>query len=339
MKLATCIHQFFNHYLPHIKGAGPRTIQAYRETFNLFLPFAARHCGVEPASLKPDHLSSPLVCAFLIHLESQRRNSVRTRNHRLAVIKSFARMLRLMYPDFRQLAESLLALPEKRARKQLVGFLYPDEVTTVFDAVDLKSRQGFRDYTILHLLYDSGARATEIATLDLDYFDPRHQALSILGKGNKFRSVTLLQKTTELLSRYIHQYRIRPNSLYSHRLFINQQGLQMTRHGIYRICRRFLSQALDAKRLKTINPVHSFRHSCAMNLIALGRPISDVKNRLGHESIESTMHYLSLDMTNKKSIQKKFLEYARATIADDPKIDDLIDWENKEKTLDWLDSL
>ena len=338
MRLSTCMHRFFDHYLTRIKGTSPRTVASYRGVFGLFLSFAARHHGVKPASLSPVHFSSSAVLAFLEYLEKERQNTVRTRNHRLAAMKSFARMLRLMYPEHREQAETILALPEKRARKELIGFLYPDEVMSVFKAVDLKSNQGFRDYTIVHLLYDSGARASEIATLELDYFDPRHRALSILGKGNRFRSVTLLPKTTELLCRYIERYR-KPKPLYSRHLFVNQHGMELTRHGIYRICKKYLSVALDAKRLKHINPVHSFRHSCAMNMIALGRPVTDVKNRLGHESIESTMYYLSLDMTNKKSIQKKFLEYARTTIGDDAKIDELVDWENKEKTLDWLDSL
>ena len=113
----------------------------------------------------------------------------------------------------------------------------------------------------------------------------------------------------------------------------------MTRHGIYRICRKYLEKALPEKRLKNINPAHSFRHTCAVNMLLAGHPVSDIKNHLGHESIKSTMIYLHLDLTRRRAVQKKFIEYTQSLLAQDPKIDELIDWENEEETLNWLDSL
>jgi hypothetical protein len=172
MKLSTVVYQFFGNYLPHIKGASNATIKTYRDAFTLFLPFAANYCSVKIKSLTLDHLSSELILAFLHDIEQQRKNTARTRNHRLAVIKSLAKMIRFMYPDQRQMAENILRIPQKRMQKKLIGFLYPDEITNVLNAVDLKKSQGLRDYCILQLLYDSGLRASELATLNLDYFDP-----------------------------------------------------------------------------------------------------------------------------------------------------------------------
>ena len=82
-----------------------------------------------------------------------------------------------------------------------------------------------------------------------------------------------------------------------------------------------------------------FRHSCAINMLASGKAVSDVKNHLGHENSESTMIYLHMDLKTKRQVQKKFIEYCRSTLKHDPKIDDLIDWQNKKQTLAWLDSL
>ena len=97
--------------------------------------------------------------------------------------------------------------------------------------------------------------------------------------------------------------------------------------------------AVKPKRLNLIHPVHSFRHACAINMIASGKSVSDVKNHLGHENVESTMIYLKMDLSSKRAAQKKFIEYNQSTLKHDPKIDELIDWEHKKQTLAWLDSL
>ena len=339
MRLSTCLHQFFDQYLPQIKGSSEQSVKAYRETFSMFLPFMAQYHNVKIKSLKIDHLSVNLVLSFLNYLETHRHNTVRTRNHRLAVIKSLGKMIRFMYPDKRQIAENILNIPQKRALKKLIGFLYPEEIKKVFNAVDLTQSEGMRDYTILHLLFDSGARASEIATLNLDYFDYQNKTLAILGKGNRYRLINLWAKTASLIKKYILNYRIDPKPIYFSRLFVNQRKMELTRHGINRLCRKYLSKALPQKRLQGLSPVHSFRHSCAVNMLASGYPVSDIKNRLGHRSIESTMDYLQIDLSRKRDIQKKFIEYTQSKIKNDKKIEELIDWENNEETLAWLDSL
>ena len=96
---------------------------------------------------------------------------------------------------------------------------------------------------------------------------------------------------------------------------------------------------MSPKRLRDINPAHSFRHSCAVRMLLYGKPISEIKNRLGHENIQSTMIYLHMDLTRKRDVQNQFIEYSAKVIEQDPKIEDLIDWENKQDTLAWLDSL
>ena len=339
MRLTSCIYQFFDQYLPNIKGCSLNTVKSYRDTFTLFLPFAAQYRSIKIDSLKPEHLSSDLILAFLNWLESDRHNTSRTRNQRLAVLKSLAKMIRFMYPEKRKLAESILAIPQKRSQKQLVGFLYPQEILNVFQNVTIIRKDGFRDYTILHLLYDSGARASEIAALRLDYFDKQHKTLAILGKGNRYRQIELLSKTAALIEQYISKYRRKPNAFCREYLFINQRGTAFTRHGIHRLCKKYLCRTLSAKRLKNINPAHSFRHSCAIRMIAEGRPISDIKNRLGHENVQSTMVYLQMDLSQKRVLQKKFIQFTRQHLMSDPKIDELIQWENKEDILAWLDSL
>ncbi len=339
MKLSSCLLEFFNQYLPRIKGTSEQSIKAYRQTFSLFLYFLAGYHSIKIKSLNIEHLSADAVLSFLYHLETQRKNTVQTRNNRLAVIKSLAKMIRFMHPDKKQIAEALLNIPQKRAQKKIMGFLYPDEIMNVFKTVNLKEKEGMRDYTILHLLYDSGARASEIATLDLGYFDPVNETIAVLGKGNRYRLINLWPKTASLITDYILNYRIDPIPLFGQRLFINQRKMELTRHGINKICRKYLAKALPPKRLMGMSPAHCFRHSCAVNMLISGDPISDIKNRLGHRDVESTMAYLHIDLSRKRDIQKRFIEYTQSKITHDKKIEDFIDWENNEETLAWLDSL
>ncbi len=339
MKLSACLIQFFDQYLNGLKGASKNTVTTYRDTFTLFLPFAARHHDCAISSLEVEHLTVDLIMDFLDFLETERNNKATTRNLRLATFKSLAKMIRIFYPEFRGIADRLLNIPQKRAQKKLIGFLSQDEILKVFKVVNLQRKEGFRDYTILHLLFDSGARASEITTLNLDYFDPEKKTLAILGKGNRYRLLELWPKTVQLLQQYITNHRIKPKPGYDNRLFINQRGEEFTRHGIYDLCKKYLQLALPVNRTKNLHPAHSFRHSCAMNMLAAGEPLTDIKNRLGHENIQSTMNYLQLNMTRKREVQKRFIEYTQTLLPSDRKMEELIDWQNKKETLAWLDSL
>jgi site-specific recombinase XerD len=191
----------------------------------------------------------------------------------------------------------------------------------------------------LVLLYDSGARATEIATLNLDYFNLDQKTLAILGKANRFRQITLMPETSILIKNYIDKYRKKPKPAYRNRLFINQRGKELTRHGIYRICKKYLTAALPLKRLKTLSPVHSFRHSCAMSMLSSGFSLSDIRIQLGHEDLQATMVYLQLDLTHRRKIQKKFIEFSRSVLLDHPEIKALFNAQNMDDIMAWLDSL
>jgi site-specific recombinase XerD len=339
MKLTTCLHHFFSNYLPHIKGVSPHTIKAYRDAFTLFIPFAANRLKIKTDSLTLDHLTPDMVLAFLTDLEKKRQNAPVTRNHRLAAIKSLAKMIRFMHPEKKEVAEKILVIPQKRYQRKLIGFLYPDEIYKVMQSVDLNSNEGFRDYCLLVLLYDSGARATEVATLNLDYFNPEKRTLVILGKGNRFRQITLMPETCILVKNYIDKYRKEPLPAYRHRLFINQRGKELTRHGIYRVCKKYLTAALPPKRLKTLSPVHSFRHSCAVNMLTSGSSLSDIRIQLGHEDLKATMVYLQLDLSHRRKVQKKFVEFNRTVLIDRPEIETLFNNENTDDIMAWLDSL
>ena len=128
MRLTSCVQQFFDYYHFRIKGSSQRTIKAYREALTLFLPFAAKYYSIKVTSLSIDHLTMDVILAFLDYLESDRSNAASTRNQRLAVIKSLAKMIRLMYPQSRKVADIILSIPQKKSQKKIVAFLYTEEI-------------------------------------------------------------------------------------------------------------------------------------------------------------------------------------------------------------------
>jgi len=338
MNLSSCLHTFFDQYLPKTKGMSKNTIQAYRQAFGLFVPFAASSLQKEAKSLELEHLTPQLILDFLDHLEAGRRNCARTRGHRLAAFKSLARMIRFLYPEHHSLAERVISIPQKRFVKNFARFLTYEELMQVLDAVNVKKSGGFRDYAIIHLLYDSGARAQEVASLRLEYFDPSQKTLAILGKGSRYRQIKLWPKTTQLLSMYIQKYRLKPKPMHQDVLFLNQRRQGFTRHGIYRLCQKYLLLALGEDKLKGLNPVHCFRHSCAIYMLGTGHSLTDIKNHLGHENLQSTMIYLKMDISRKRGLQKSFIVYTQ-NLTQDEKLDELLDWENEQETLNWLDTL
>jgi len=339
MKLSCCIHQFFGRFLPDLKGVSKQTIKTYRDTFTLLLPFASSYYDISIDELKTGHLTFKFILAFLNNLEKERDNSARTRNLRLAAIKSLARMIRLLYPQEKKTAETILNIPSKRYQKRLVGFLTEEELLKIFNCVDIKKKEGFRDYTILHLLYDSGLRASETAGMTIDNFNAQESSLTIVGKGNRLRQIPVSPKISELMNEYIERYRPVPIPAYKDSLFINQRGQGFTRYGIYRLCQKYLSMTLPDKRLKMLSAVHSFRHACAVNMLYSGKSVTEIRNRLGHENIESSMVYLKLDINHKREVHKKLNDHLRASIKLDPKIEELFTMENEENILNWLDSL
>ncbi len=339
MRLSKCMHQYFDDYLPRLVGVGSETIKSYREAFTLFIPFASKSLSVKPSRLEVEHLTFNVVLDFLEHLETKRRNCTKTRNARLAALKSLAKMLRLMHPEYQKIAKTILNIPQKKSHKTLIGYITHGEFRKVVESVDLKRKGGFQDYVILHLLYDSGARASEVADLKLDYFNLSQNTLSILGKGNRYRQIKLWPITVRLLELYMKNYRLKPKPLYSNYLFINQRKEAFTRHGINRLCKKYLLKALGAERLKMLSPAHSFRHTCAVNMLSSGHSLDEIKNHLGHEKLTSTMVYLKLNLAQKREVQKTFIKFTKSLLTDDPKINKMLDWENKGKTKEWLDSL
>lgn len=310
MELVPCLKDFFQTYLREQRAVSPNTIKSYRDTFKLLVRCliskrrSARVLNVEDLDVRT-------ILAFLQSLEDSangRGNCARTRNQRLAAIQSFFKYLALFHPNLERQAQRILAIPMKNAHPKIVEFLNTKELETLLAQPSMATADGVRDLAILTFLYNTGARAQEVADAQISWFDFSERTVSITGKGNKTRLTPLWPPTVRLLKLYLGDCRRKPRPLASDRFFINQRGGVFTRFGIWSIVKKHLKLAakkcpsLAAKRLST----HSLRHTTAVHLLESRVEPNVIKAWLGHASVKSTNPYLDTDLTHKRRILEQF---------------------------------
>ncbi|MGH9223856.1 MAG: tyrosine-type recombinase/integrase, partial [Acidimicrobiales bacterium] len=135
--VAPTMQLFFTERLAKQRQASPATIRSYRNAFRLLLRFVQARTGKAPSTLEWDDLGPEVISAFLDHLEADRGNGARSRNARLAALRSLFRYAALRHPEHALLIQQVLAIPQKRFDKTIVAFLDPDEVEALLAAPDL----------------------------------------------------------------------------------------------------------------------------------------------------------------------------------------------------------
>lgn len=295
---APLVQSFFVDYLLNQKRASTKTIAAYRDTFRLLLQFIHATKGIEPSTLKVADLDSTLILAFLDHIEQQRRNCIRSRNARLAAIRSFFRFVQLREPDSLAIASSVLAIPVKRMEHKLIGYLTRSEIDAILAIPDRITWNGRRDHALLLTLYNSGARVSEITAVrcsDLTLDAPA--SLKLHGKGRKERAVPLWSKTAQTLRIWLEEL-AGHGSRFGDLVFPSARSRPLSRHGVsYLLADSAKRAALTCPSLvnKHVSP-HVIRHSTAMHLLQSGVDPSVIALWLGHESVETTHGYLEADL-------------------------------------------
>lgn len=299
--LAPLLEAFFTDRLVQQRHASSHTIAAYRDAFRLLLSFAQRELRVAPSDIGLQALDAPFICRFLLHLETERRNGVRSRNARLAAIHSFFRYIALREPAHAALIQRVLAIPHKRAEKKLVTFLTQAELEALLAAPDQLTPIGRRDHALLLLALQTGLRVSELTQLRIEdvRLDAAGAHVRCRGKGRKERVTPLTAQTRRVLRDWLKQ---RAAAAADEPLFVSRQGGAMSRDAVERLIEKHRSVA--AKRChslasKRVSP-HVLRHTSAMVLLRAGVDRSTIALWLGHESIETTELYLHADLTIKE---------------------------------------
>ncbi|MDQ6615794.1 MAG: site-specific integrase [Actinomycetota bacterium] len=298
--LAPTLQAFFTDRLIRQRGASPNTVAAYRDTFRLLLGHIADTTAKTPARLDMTDLDSDTIAAFLQYLETERHNSVRTRNARLSAIHAFFEYASLRHPEHADLIQRVLALPDKRYHSALVSYLTRPELDVVLSAPDRTTWTGQRDHAIILLAAQSGLRVSELTGLRIEdvVFGPGAH-VRCTGKGRRERCTPLTKQTAATLQTWLRTERGRPQDP----LFPSRgTNRQLTRGAIWRVVTKHASAgAKHCPSLADKHPTpHTLRHTCAMNLLHSGVDLATIALWLGHSSLQSTNAYLHADMALKE---------------------------------------
>jgi integrase/recombinase XerD len=301
LALAPLLRRYFLERLIEQRGASPATVAAYRDAFRILLQFAEKKLRRPAASLLFEDLTPSIILAFLAHLERERGNCARTRNARLAVIRSFAKYAGSEEPVALDHARRLLAIPSKRCARPVLTHLSRQEIATILRAPESETWSGDRDRVLLATLYNTGARVSEAIGLNIEHiFLDRTPRVELHGKGRKTRTIPLWKSTAKELARWIRQRAAEPNAP----LFTNRVGERITRSGVARRLAIAVASAMKtcpSLRNRRVSP-HTIRHTTAMHLLEAGNDISIIALWLGHESPNTTHAYLEADVALKARV-------------------------------------
>jgi integrase/recombinase XerD len=299
--LAPTLEAFFTDRLLCQRRVSPNTIASYRDTFRLLLSFVNEKNGTPPARLEISDLDAPLIGAFLEHLESERGNTVRTRNIRLAAIHSFFHYCALRHPEHAGLIQRVLAIPTKRSDKRIVTYLTPSELRALLDSPDRNTWAGRRDHALLLTAAQTGLRVSEMIGLtcgDVQLGTGAH--LRAFGKGRKERVAPLTSQTATVLRAWTRERQGQPTDP----LFPSRDGGPLTRVAIERRLAKHTAAAqprcptLMTKRVS----MHVLRHTAAMMLLGAGIDTTTIALWLGHEQERTTRVYLHADLGLKQRV-------------------------------------
>jgi site-specific recombinase XerD len=297
--LPLMIKRFFSEYMPLTRNYSPNTTSAYSETFMLFLRYLRDSQKIAPSKVTIHDLSAENILGFLSYIQTERNNGIKTRNARLAAIHSFVKFLIMENPLLSAEMHGALSVPMKRASRKVLEYLNDQEMMAILESPDDVTWCGKRDRVLFSVMYNTGARVSEIANLNVsDIKLERNGTIHLFGKGRKERSLPLWKKTFKMLQDWIKYNRYAPNVP----LFPNNRGGRMTRSAI---AKRLSAAVVSAKRknpqmkLKDVSP-HMIRHTTAMHLLQSGVDITVIAMWLGHESIETTHIYVTSDMNMKR---------------------------------------
>lgn len=334
--LAAVIHSYFLTYLPRDKGLQPSTIRSYRDSLRLFLIFVADRNRRGVSALELEHLSYEAVQAFLYDMEAERGNAISTRNQRLAALHVFYEYLARTVPEMLPSCARVAAIPMKRCPLPQVTFLARDEVESLFACIPAGDRLARRDRALLMLLYNTGARVSEVAQLTMGQLELQSPArVRLLGKGSKWRTCPLWKQTAKALRDMLNE---RAGDVPTDALvFVGTDQAPMTRSGIYKRVRHYARIWEQTSARPTaqgrITP-HVFRHTAAVHLLEAGVDVNVIRSWLGHVNLETTNRYAEITVRMKA----KALALCDP-VALDPAHPRKPTWQQDAAMLDWLASL
>lgn len=324
------LHAFFYERLVEQRNVSPHTVKSYRDTWRLFLRFAAARHKRAVAALTLADLAASDVTAFLQHSEQVRKVSIGTRNCRLAALRSFFCFVAEREPAAIAQCADVLHIPVKKSPTPAPQYLESGEIEAILDQPDRKCVEGQRDHVLLLFLYNTGARIQE--ALDVCPAAIRFEApmcVRLFGKGRKERICPLWPETVALLK----ALRKRQPCADDEPLFVNRYGAPLGASGVRFKLAQYVqaaARAVPSLASKKVSP-HTFRHAAAVHLVAAGVDVTVIRSWLGHVRLDTTNHYAQANLDTKREALERLDPSSK--MKNPPR------WRRDASVLAWLDSL
>jgi len=271
------LSKFLKEYLVIERNVSSETIRSYKATFKLLIEFLVNTKQIKLHKINFSTISKDLIIEFLDYLEMNKNNSIRTRNQRLAAIKSFYEYCTFEEIENIDNIKKILSMKFKKYTKPIQEYLTEEELSLFFSSIDTSTKIGKRNLLLLTILYDTAARASEILNLKLEDIHLEENYITLLGKGNKKRVVPIMDRTKDMIIIYMK------NNILKDYLFSNN-GKVFNKTMI-----NDLIKSIDFN--KKITP-HTFRRSRAIHLLNHGINIIYIQELLGHASVQTTQDYV-----------------------------------------------
>lgn len=301
---APLCQSFFAKRLIAQRRASPHTVAAYAQTFRLLVRYAQERLGTSPSKLTLSQLDAPFLASFLDQLEGQRTNVARSRNARLAALRSFYHYAAFEVPEHAALIQRVLAIPYKRLSRPLVGYLTREEIDAILTSVEQNTRVGRRNHAILFLAVQTGLRLSEITALrrrDVALGAGAHVRCE--GKGRKERCTPLTKPVVAALRAWMQELGGDDDQT----LFPSSNGGRLSADALQHLVKKHAMAArasCPSLTTKRVTP-HVLRHTAAMELLQAGVDRAMIAIWLGHESLDTTQIYLDANLALKQAVLAK----------------------------------
>jgi integrase/recombinase XerD len=301
---AALVQSFFTEHLIQQRAMSPRTVATYRDAFVLFLDFAMGRLHKQPTAIRLEEITPALILAFLDYLEHERGNQVRSRNARLAALRAFLKFAGHRDISALHVVEQALGVPMKRFERPMLGYLSREEMLAVIGKPDA-CWTSQRDHLLLTLLYNTGARVSEITGVRVaDVVLDGAACVHLHGKGRKQRTVPLWRSTVKAIRAWM---RVNTGLTTASALLPNRDGRAMTRTNVTKrltLAVKAASRTHPTLINRRISP-HTVRHTTAMSLLQAGEQAAVIALWLGHESPTTTHQYVEADLAMKQKALAK----------------------------------
>ena len=298
------VHDYLLVYLPDQRNLSENTVNAYRTALNQFFDFICSAFSVPLTDISFEHFSSENLQYFSDYLY-EKGYADATVNQRLMGLHSFLKYASIHNPEFIVFSREFKNVAIKKDTEKPIGYMSENAVRCILKQPDPKTRIGLRDLTIMSLLYDTGARVSELIGIKLkDVRFGTNSTVTLYGKGRKIRVVPLMDNTVGLLKKYLSVFHAERNSKPDDYLFYTVRNMiysRMSDDNIRRLLNKYARSASDECPEIPVNMhPHLWRHSRAMHLYKGGMDLSLISQWLGHSSVTVTQIYAYADVEQKR---------------------------------------